>query len=491
MYHVSINNVRYLGIALVTLLVYRAHQTLKKPSSKVPGPWYSKWTSLILKYHWLSGTRSFYVQALHQEYGPVVRIAPDYVDFCDIDATKTIYSAKETFRKSAWYSDFVPVEEQNIFSTRDIDFHRRHRRLLGGPMSESSLKSMIPLVNARIELAITKMRDEMTTRGAADIYKWWIFMATDVIGELTFGDSFHMLELGKKNEYIRDIEKAALIGALFSTFPCLARVAVFLPLPIIKTAATAARNIRVYSLEYVRRYSQLLDENPDRVQQTLFTKLFQAGEEGKLTFDEIVNDSLSYILGGSDSTALSLTYLIWYVCRDPEIQTALVKELRTLPSDFTESDLRELPYLGHVIDETLRLYAAAPSGLPREVPCGGAEISGYWLNEGITVCSQAYSMHRDPKIFPDPDKFDPSRWVSPTKVMNDASMPFGKGARSCLGLHLAMIELRLATARFFIEFPDATGSTLEGMSDADMVPKIYFLIHPTGGRCLIQKSEVL
>lgn len=64
-------------------------------------------------------------------------------------------------------------------------------------MSELSLKSMEPLIDARVRLTIQKMQEEMKTRGVADVYKWWFFMATDIIGEITFGESFRMLEKGK------------------------------------------------------------------------------------------------------------------------------------------------------------------------------------------------------------------------------------------------------------------------------------------------------
>ena len=57
-------------------------------------------------------------------------------------------------------------------------------------------------------------------------------------------------------------------------------------------------------------------------------------------------------------------------------------------------------------------------------------------------------------------------------------------------MHLAEMELRLATAKFFLTFPYATASGLEGMSDDDMVPKIYFLLSPSGGRCLIQDGKM-
>ena len=69
--------------------------------------------------------------------------------------------------------------------------------MLGGPLSESSLKVWTERVHEQVSLTIDRMEEEMKTRGAADIVKWWFFMATDIIGELTFGDSFHMLETGE------------------------------------------------------------------------------------------------------------------------------------------------------------------------------------------------------------------------------------------------------------------------------------------------------
>ena len=64
-------------------------------------------------------------------------------------------------------------------------------------MSKSSLKSVEPIVKARVDLAMQKMAEETKSRGCVDVMKWWLFMATDIIGELSFGDSFRMLEIGK------------------------------------------------------------------------------------------------------------------------------------------------------------------------------------------------------------------------------------------------------------------------------------------------------
>lgn len=160
----------------------------------------------------------------------------------------------------------------------------------------------------------------------------------------------------------------------------------------------------------------------------LFKKLFEAGEDG-LSDEEIRAEAQAYIVAGSDTTATTLTYLIWSVCRDMRVKQTLVSELNKLPADFDDNDLRSLPYLNAVIDETLRLYAAAPSALPRVVPHGGSTLAGYYLAQDTVVSTQAWTLHRDLTLFPNPERFDPSRWLEATKEMRDGVMPFGGGAR--------------------------------------------------------------
>lgn len=84
-----------------------------------------------------------------------------------------------------------------MFSTTDPHFHASRRRLLASPISDSSLTRMEPIISSRVHMAIGRIEEEMEKRGAADVFKWWLFMATDVIGELSFGESFRMLEAGE------------------------------------------------------------------------------------------------------------------------------------------------------------------------------------------------------------------------------------------------------------------------------------------------------
>ena len=65
------------------------------------------------------------------------------------------------------------------------------------PLSESALKAVEPIVRSKAALAVQRIEEENQARGAADVFKWFLFYSTDVIGELSFGESFRMLEIGK------------------------------------------------------------------------------------------------------------------------------------------------------------------------------------------------------------------------------------------------------------------------------------------------------
>ena len=158
-----------------------------------------------------------------------------------------------------------------------------------------------------------------------------------------------------------------------------------------------------YAEESLQRHKNIVEADPVNAKPTLFKNLYKAGEEG-MSHKELAAEARAYIVAGSDTTAHSLTYMVWAVCKDPAIKQRLVEEVSKLPEQFTDEHLEPLPYLNNVIQETLRLYAAAPGALRRTVPQGGSEIDGYWLPGGLTITTQAWSLHRDGSVYPDPYK---------------------------------------------------------------------------------------
>jgi cytochrome P450 len=135
--------------------------------------------------------------------GTVVRVAPSEVDFSSVSGAKRIHSYRDAFRKSAFYDSFVgPNKAPSVFNMRDPDQHGKRRRLLSSPMAESNLKNLEGFIKEKVDRAIDRIGEEMKKRGAADVLKWWSFLTTDVIGQLSFGQGFDMLEVGKVSEVI-------------------------------------------------------------------------------------------------------------------------------------------------------------------------------------------------------------------------------------------------------------------------------------------------
>lgn len=142
-----------------------------------------------------------------------------------------------------------------------------------------------------------------------------------------------------------------------------------------------------------------------RGEKNIFAKVIEDSEkegEGRLDDMDVKIEAMNIIIAGTDTTGVTLTYLTWAVLQRPTLQAALEEEVAALNDDFTENDLMALPLLNAVIDETLRLYGAAPSSLPRVVPESGTKMAGLFIPGGLTVSTQAYTIHRDPCIWSRP-----------------------------------------------------------------------------------------
>ncbi|KAL8993292.1 MAG: hypothetical protein Q9169_006453 [Polycauliona sp. 2 TL-2023] len=407
------------------------------------------------------------------------------VDVSECDAVREIHRVRVPFTKSSFYA--TGGRFQSIFSTRDPGFHSKRRRLFGPYFTEISLSSFEPIMTNLVRLAVDGIVQESKESGCVDILKWWTLMAMDVIAELSFGESFDMVRSGKKSQFAEDVARAGSILPLRSAFPIILRLGAYFPfIPFFKDIAESRQRILAVQQKRVARFLELVAADNSERSKSLFGALVKKGNAADLSPMDLVVEVQSFITAGTDTTAVTLTYLVWAVCQNPAVQERLVGELRALPESPTHAHMRELPYLDQTIKETLRCYGAAPGALPRDVPAGGANLGGHYIPAGAIVSTQNYSLHRDPVMFPNPDRFDPSRWEEPTKGMTDAFMPFGIGPRGCIGAQLAWMELRLATALFFRAAPNARISAKNGMSQSDMQPEISFLLMPKGHRCLIE-----
>lgn len=142
---------------------------------------------------------------------------------------------------------------------------------------------------------------------------------------------------------------------------------------------------------------------------SLFSKFFDPTRDNQeLSLPQISAEASNLIVAGSDTTAVSLTYLVWSVLRPRHrnVKQKLLAEIESVPIDASLAEISQLKYLQAVINESLRLYGAAPGSLPRVSPPGGAKLGGgrYDIPEGTIVGAQAFTVHRDGAIFPEPDR---------------------------------------------------------------------------------------
>ncbi|KAI9170838.1 putative sterigmatocystin biosynthesis P450 monooxygenase STCB [Paramyrothecium foliicola] len=373
---------------------------------KIPGPFYANFSKLPLKYAVITGQRTTYIHHLHKRFGAVVRISPTEVSIVDPEASKAIHKAGSGYEKSDWYGRFTGMPVPHLFNMANPIQHGNRRKLFSRAFSKSEIRTKWePMVKATTEMALDKITQELAG-GKANFLKWWLFMATDISVHLMFGESFRTLETGKEHEYIRilqDTVKGCAIAEELRLIAFLGRRIPYFPL---KNLFTSMTYLSVFGERAIQNsISKGKDGN------SVFTQL-ETNEEPTLdhkgsrtlTGLDLSVEAGSFILAGTDTTAYTLTCLVWAVLSQPALQSALEEEVAGLDSNFRDSEVETLPLLNAVIKETLRLYGPSSSSLPRIVPKGGSVLGEYFIPQGTTVSTQAWTLQRNGDIWPQPEK---------------------------------------------------------------------------------------
>ncbi|KAL8820577.1 MAG: hypothetical protein Q9223_001226 [Gallowayella weberi] len=196
----------------------------------------------------------------------------------------------------------------------------------------------------------------------------------------------------------------------------------------------------------------------------------------------IASELLDHLAAGHETSGIALTYLMYELSKNLHIQDQLRAELGTLSpslhrdssgtpsqeqgSNTNREDRLLLPsprsidvlFLLHaIIMETLRLHAPIPGPQPRITPHTPTSLANSPpLPPGVRVSSQAYTLHRNPRVFPSPESWNPSRWLDASEAhkteMGRWFWAFGSGGRMCVGSNFAMQEMKLIIAAVYSNF---------------------------------------
>ena len=174
-----------------------------------------------------------------------------------------------------------------------------------------------------------------------------------------------------------------------------------------------------------------------------------------ITSDRVLALTVANIFAGSDTTAISLRAVFYFLLKNPSTMQELMAELweQKRLGHFKRSDglvdwdeARDLPYLSAVIKEALRCHPAVGLTLERIVPPQGVVVCGQFIPGGTIIGCSAWTVHRDAKTFGEfPEEFRPSRWIHASKeqkrIMDNSLFAFGAGSRTCIGKNISLLEM--------------------------------------------------
>ncbi|HEY3738295.1 MAG TPA: cytochrome P450 [Bryobacteraceae bacterium] len=359
----------------------------------------------------------------------------------DPDVIKDVLvTSQAKFRKSRMLQRAKVLLGEGLL-TSEGQFHLRQRRLAQPAFHRDRLRGY---GQSMVDYAL-RTRDKWTAGETIDLAPEMMRLTLAVVAKTLFNaDVDHeAADIGESLSAVLEIFNTVLLP--FSEY------IQKLPLPSIKRFERARDRLDQTIYRIIAERRQSAEDHGD-----LLSILLMAKDEdgtGGMTDTQVRDEALTIFLAGHETTAVALTWTLYLLSQNPEVEARLHAELdRVLPNGLSPSvdDLPALKFVEQVFAEGLRLYPPAwaigrmvlePYTIPGPQP--------WELEPGAIIIMSPYVTHRDPRYFADPERFDPDRWLPERAEARQkfSFYPFGGGARVCIGERFAWMEgtLLLAT----------------------------------------------
>ncbi|PVH94810.1 cytochrome P450 ClCP1 [Periconia macrospinosa] len=442
------------GLYLVTKVLYNLHF---HPLARFRGPllWRAfQFPSLAAM---LGGKMPYKVKMLHDQYGSIVRIAPNELSIIDDRAWKDIFQNRDFLRPPQYGARPPGVHAHNLISA-PADVHARFRKAFAPAFAEQNVASYEPLIRGYFNILVSKLAQKAPS--TFDMVAWFNYTTFDIIGDLCWGESFNCLESGKGHAFISVLLhfKAASIATAIKYYPALDAL---MPYITPKSALTMLQNVFETGHQQIQRRVQ---EQANRNKVDILGHVLHYNKvtppSMNLTQGEIEFNGLTMIIAGSETLTTVLCGALYHIVSNPSSYQTLATEIRSAfqtEDQITAASVKPLPYLDVVINEVLRLCPPIPDNMRRAVPKGGATVAGHHFPEGTVVGVSCWSMFQSSSHFSNPEKFSPERWIPNIKDQEQrhniqSFFPFSLGPHGCIGKSLALLEVRLLLALLFFHF---------------------------------------
>jgi len=375
-----------------------------------------------------------FMQRVAREYGDIAQARMGFVHVVMVSsaelATEILVEKNDAFVKAPGLRIFGRPLLGNGLLTSEGDFHKRQRRMMAPVFLHKRIAGFADAMAARGEAAVARWTDG----SLVDLSHEMMRITLEVVGKTLF-DAEVGTEAAEIGEALT-VCMESIIGQVSSLVP----MPPGLPTPsnLRNRKAIARLDEVIYRLIRERRAQ-------DRDHGDLLSMLLRVQDEddGRGMDDKQVRDELMTIfLAGHETTANALAWTFYLLGQHPEIADRVRREVDHVLQGRTPTldDLARLPFALCVLKESMRLYP--PAFVLGRTTTRDVDIGGHPIRKGSIVIVNITGIHRRERYYANPEKFDPNRFANDAEkaLPRNAYMPFGAGARICIGNHFALME---------------------------------------------------
>ncbi|ORY67553.1 cytochrome P450 [Pseudomassariella vexata] len=450
------------------------YQLFLHPLSRYPGPKLAAITRYYEAYYDVicHGQYTWKIAEMHKKYGPIIRISPYELHINDPAYFEKLYRQDGRWNKYAWSYTRFHARHSTVFCV-EHDVHRRRRAPLNAFFSKANVNRKQAIVHDKANKLCYRLAEFAGSKTkTVNLSAAVGALVRDVATEFILGKDIHNLDMEDFN---------ISIGAIFQGSGILWRISKHAPwfgplmraLPFIVARKVGDEGGRAF-LAFRRELTQLTKdimasasdpESPRTVIHDILASSSLPPEEK--TFERVYSEIGAVTGAAFETTAHALRIILYYVYTNPTMLRCLRAELAEAPKvdgdseDHTLSTLKKLPYLTAVIMEGLRLGPGNATRMARIAPDRDLMYGDWRIPAGTPVGMTTILMHMDERLYPEPDLFEPDRWMDAEvrKKADKTFAPFSRGTRNCGGMQLAWAELYMVIAalvqRFDFEFDGA------------------------------------
>ena len=388
-------------------------------------------------------------------------------------ANEVLVTKQSSFVKAPGLAIFLkPVLGEGLL-TSERAVHERQRRLLAPAFAPKRIAAYAETMSARTERFVSNLRDGQEL----DVADAMMRLTFEIVGKTLF-DAEVIGDADAVGEALTTAMEVAM-GQLGSLVP--------MP-PMIPTPMNLRYRRAVGRLDEVvyRIIRERRAEGRDRGD-VLSILTSAKDEDGTAMSDRQVRDeAMTLFLAGHETTANALSWTFYLLARHPEVRARMEAELDALGRAPTYEDLKKLPYTLAVFKEAMRLHP--PAYLLARRSLEDVVIGRHLVKKTSIVIVSIMGLHRRADIWPDPERFEPERFLGDKEKLlpRGAYLPFGAGPRVCIGNHFATMEghLLLATIARRVRFE------LTSAKEVELEPLVT--LRPKGGisaRVHVRRAE--